>query len=112
MQGKILNISVLAFLALFLVSCGNDLKEYYGRHGALTPTPFFMGKLPDGDDNYSQGFRDGCNTALSTVGTGMLSATYDDNYYDYEKSLNNNDYYKGRTIGFNYCTYYQDPNPF
>lgn len=105
------NIIVNGLFLLALQACSNDLKEYHGRHGMFTPAPFAIGQIPQGDDDYSQGFRDGCNTAYGIMGTGMLSSSYDSNYYDYEKSITNNDYYKGRTIGFNYCTYYLDNDP-
>ncbi len=109
---KYININTLILVSLLvLTSCENDLKENFGRHGPLTPGPFFMKGIPQGDDDYSQGFRDGCNTGHGIIGTGMMSATYDDTYYDIDKSIENNDYYKGRTIGFNYCTYYNDVNP-
>ncbi len=77
----------------------------------LTATPAFIGKLPQGDDPYSQGVRDGCNTAISIVGSGFLDSSYDDIYYDFDKSVSNPDYYKGRTLGFNYCTQYLSFEP-
>jgi len=106
---KYIFISILSLS--FLASCSNDLKEYHGRHGTFTPAPFSIGQMPQGDDDYSQGFRDGCNTGHSIIGTGMMSSTYDATYYNTEKSVTSNDYYKGRNIGFNYCTYYNDVNP-
>ncbi len=98
--------------AFFISSCTNDLKEYYGREGDLTMRPSYMGDMPNGDDPYSQGVRDGCNTAIATIGTGPMAASYDPMYYDFDKSITDSEYYKGRTTGFNYCTFYQDPDPF
>jgi len=102
----------MAMLAgMVLSSCTNDLKQYYGRPGAMTMRPAHMGDMPNGDDSYSQGVRDGCNTAISVVGTGIMQTTYDQTYYDFDKSIKDPDYYKGRRLGFDYCTYYQDPDP-
>lgn len=111
MHKKFLHISVLIACAMMVSSCASDLKEYFGRHGPFTPAPFLIGDMPDGDDDYSQGFRDGCNTSHSIIGTALMSATYDDIYYDVEKSIKSDEYYKGRTIGHNYCNYYNDTNP-
>lgn len=96
---------------LFLLSgCAGDLAEYFGRHGMLTPEPAGLADMPQGDDDYSQGFRDGCNTAISITGSGFLS-TYDPIFYDFDKSLSSPEYYRGRTVGKNYCMYYVDNNP-
>jgi len=94
-----------------LSACENDLKEYFGRPGMLTMRPAGLDNLPDDDSSYSQGLRDGCNTALGTNAAGPMSATYADTYYDINRGITDQDYYKGRTTGFNYCTYYTDPEP-
>lgn len=105
---------LMVFLCLAaLTSCWKvDLKENFGREGMMTPRPHRMGQMPQGDDPYSQGVRDGCNTAIGVLGTGPITTMYDDIYYDFDKTVNDSDYYKGRTLGFNYCSYYQDPDPF
>lgn len=77
----------------------------------FTMRPAHLGKMPQGDDSYSQGVRDGCNTAISVVGAGPMQSGYEDTYYDFDKTISDPEYYKGRTVGFNYCTYYQDPDP-
>ena len=106
------NIFVIFFSVIFLSSCWkNDLKEYYGREGSWTIRPAHMGEMPQGNDSYSQGVRDGCNTAISVVGSGPMTTQYEDTYYDFDKSIKDPEYYKGRTVGFNYCTYFQDPDP-
>jgi hypothetical protein len=106
---KILTYSLFLML---LTSCELDLKKYYGREGMFTPRPDQLEKMPQGNDPYSKGVRDGCNTAMSVVGTGPMAGMYEDSYYDFEKTLKDSDYYRGRTTGFNYCTYYQDVDPF
>lgn len=73
--------------------------------------PMGLDNLPSDDSSYSQGLRDGCNTALGSNGVGPMSASYADMYMDVNRNVNDTDYYKGRTLGFNYCTYYTDPDP-
>ena len=70
-----------------------------------------MGELPQGDDPYSQGFRDGCNTAIAIVGVGPMTSFYDSIYYDFDRLLDDSMYYRGKKMGFDYCTYYQDVDP-
>ncbi len=111
MINKFTSILTLIFAMILLSSCiNNDLKEYYGKESALTMRPAYLGEMPQGDDSYSKGVRDGCNTSIAVVGTGPMAEQYDDIYYDFDKT-NDQDYYRGRTLGFNYCTYYQDPDP-
>jgi len=113
---------IIIALSLFLPSCivfelagWNKGKTNFidedGRLGAFTPKPLLMGELPQGDDDYSQGFRDGCNTAISILGTGFQSTMFEDIYYDFDKILESSDYFKGKTIGFDYCTYFIDVDP-
>jgi hypothetical protein len=108
---------LLLFIALLPISaCGTNtgagwFMDEGGRLGTLTPKPLFLGELPQGDDDYSKGFRDGCNSAISVVGTGLQSMFYEDIYYDFDKIVDSPDYYKGKTIGFDYCTYYIDVDP-
>ncbi len=108
-----LNIFAVISSVLIISSCSTktDLKEYYGREGPWTMRPAHLGQMPQGNDSYSQGVRDGCNTAISVVGSGPMASMYDDTYYDFDKSISDADYYKGRTLGFNYCTFYEDPDP-
>ncbi len=103
-------IALPAFV-IALSSCNNDLKEYFGRPGAFTLRPAYLGEMPQGDDSYSQGMRDGCNTSIAVVGVGPMASMYDESYVDYDRVMVDTDYHKGVTMGFNYCTYYQDVDP-
>lgn len=89
----------------------NDLTEYFGRHGMMTPAPYRLEGIPQGDDSYSQGFRDGCNTAMSVIGSGMLNSMYEDSYIDANRVVEDENYNQGKTLGFNYCTYHLDVDP-
>ncbi len=73
--------------------------------------PLFMSDMPSDNSSYSQGLRDGCNTAIGTIGTGPMASSYDEFYYDVNRGITDQDYYKGRVTGYNYCTYYLDPDP-
>jgi hypothetical protein len=100
------------FVSILLSSCmKNDLEDYYGREGMFTMRPAFMGKMPQGDDSYSQGMRDGCNTAIALIGTGPMASSYEVSYQDVNRTTSDRDYSKGYDLGQNYCTYYQDVDP-
>ncbi|HCR86161.1 MAG TPA: hypothetical protein DIV86_05730 [Alphaproteobacteria bacterium] len=105
------NKLVLCLAIAALAGCTNDLKENFGRPSIFTMRPAALSNLPNDDSSYSQGLRDGCNTALRVIGVGPMATSYDDSYYDINRGITDQDYYKGRTTGFNYCTYYQDPDP-
>jgi hypothetical protein len=104
---KVFFILLTSFL---LTSCAGDVKEYYGHWGTWTPKPLGMRNLPDGPDDYSQGFRDGCNSAISTIGETLLR-NYDEMQMDVERNIKYQKYNQGWTNGSNYCTYYIDPDP-
>lgn len=89
----------------------NDLNEYFGREGMMTPRPYRLDGIPQGDDSYSQGFRDGCNTAMGVVGSGLLNSMYESSYIDANRVVSDEDYNQGKTLGFNYCTFHLDVDP-
>lgn len=108
-MGKILNIVFL----LFIVSgCFFDEEKYRARGGHLspwTPRPAFL-SMPDGDDSYSQGFRDGCTTYLGAAGASGLRMAH--GYaYDANRGIEDRDYYIGYRMGVDHCTYYVDIDP-
>ena len=104
---------VIALISpLFLTGC-MEFTTYWddaGRHHFLTPAPLFMPDLPDGDDSYSQGCRDGCHTALGVVGSGMVRAAHDFEM-DVTRAIEDKMYYKGYKDCESYCVYYTDYNP-
>jgi len=94
MKNTILSILML----LVLSACGPDSIFSLG--------PPFMRHLPDGNDSFSIGFRDGCNTYMGIIGTGPLQLkTYQ---VDNMRALEDDQYNKGFNNGRNYCTYYLD----
>ena len=90
-----------------LTGCA-DTYQNYGRHSMWTPKPLFL-TMPEGDDSYSIGFRDGCNTMIGAIGSAMLrnhNVAYDPN-----RGLQDNEYYRGYAIGRSHCTYFIDNSP-
>ena len=99
-------------MSFIMLLSGCDSMNYpltYGRHQMWTPEPMGMSGLPDGDDSYSQGFRDGCNVSLGIVGSGMLRAH--GFAYDVNRGIEDRKYYRGYRLGNNYCMYYVDRDP-
>ncbi|MDB2415523.1 hypothetical protein N9W34_07100, partial [Rickettsiales bacterium] len=62
-------------LTMSLSSC-MTLLDNNGYRGALSPKPLFLDGIPDGEDDYSLGFRDGCYNFIGQNGYGF-SRMYD-----------------------------------
>ncbi|MDX1949934.1 MAG: hypothetical protein SFT90_05485 [Rickettsiales bacterium] len=77
----------------------------------LQDTPMFMGELPADNSPYSVGFRDGCNSAIATIGIGNIKTSRDQIYIDANRKTTDEEYHKGWNLGHNYCTYYIDVDP-
>ena len=61
---------------------------------------------PDGDDDFSIGFRHGCNTALGIMGSGFLRLHGFE--YDINRGIENQEYYRGYRHGTDACVYHVD----
>jgi hypothetical protein len=106
------NFFTVSLFVMALSACGNDnLDLFEGRHGIWTPRPMYFSHLPQGGDAYSQGVRDGCNSANSTVGSAMMRTNYEDIYLDVDRTIKDSDYNRGWSMGHNYCTYFNDVDP-
>ena len=68
--------------------------------------PFMMRGVPDGNDDYSMGFRDGCKSALSMVAQGLVRSISPE--YNGWKLTSNNLYASGFVDGEEHCTYVYD----
>ena len=77
----------------------------------MTPRPAYMGEMPQGDDPYSQGVRDGCNNAISILQSGPMRSMYEQNYVDFARTLEDPLYNRGKNVGFNYCMHFIDSDP-
>lgn len=113
MRKNILKYLLLLVTINTLSGCYNpmDDSDYgitKGKHHFWTPAPPWL-RIPEGDDSYSQGVRDGCNTFLETVGeTGLKMHNF---AYDVNRGIEDRDYYIGFRMGMDYCTYYVDVDP-
>jgi hypothetical protein len=63
-------ISLLALASLLALTACDTIAEN-GKPGFSSPKPFLLNGLPQGNDNYSEGFRDGCHNAIGHNGFGM-----------------------------------------
>lgn len=102
-------------LVVLLAACTSDIETYDGLRGTWSPKPLttvvgigsqdaMKTGMPDGTDDYSRGFRDGCNTYTGIIGSGMLQSY--GVYVDADAIQNNADYYEGYKFGGTYCTMY------
>ncbi len=96
-------------MVLGLLGACADTYQNYGRHGLFTPKPFFMAGLPQGDDSYSIGMRDGCNTAVGTIGSSMLRNH--ELSLDVNRGIEDRQYYLGYNTGWNFCTFHLSAGP-
>jgi hypothetical protein len=100
------NIVALSLFVALLTGCATG----YGDFGsAFNPRPFLMRNTPSGDDAYSQGWRDGCQSITGVVSEGFVRGN--EFAYDAERGVYDNKYYKGWRDGLSYCNYYTDYDP-
>ncbi|MBL0319493.1 MAG: hypothetical protein IPP74_09450 [Alphaproteobacteria bacterium] len=72
----------------------------------MAPARLFLRGLPQGDDSYSQGLRDGCETFLGIVGSGTLRLL--PSKIDGFRLTEDPAYARGYVDGQTYCTHYLD----
>lgn len=95
----------LIFLLLSTASCA--LPD----HSSLGYKRLFLYGVPEGNDSFSQGWRDGCDTSLATVGTGTLRLVKEKITPDTTRRMTHDELYdKGFTTGSGYCTNFLDYN--
>ncbi len=100
---------ISTLLALFLLTgCigGGALTMPKSWNWGWKPRPYMAKGLPDGDDDYTKGFADGCASVLSYVSQGgprLITPRYDG------WKLTQNDFYAaGFVDGEEHCTYIYD----
>lgn len=71
------------------------------KDAGFIPRRGYIRGLPDGDDSYSVGFRDGCQTMLGVVGTGTLRLLPE--RIDAERLSKDPMYLRGWHDGDGYC---------
>ncbi len=110
MEKKLIKILTLAF-AFMLVGCSNDPRSAFIPFSAIgqtfSPKPMYMRGLPEGDDSYSVGFRDGCDTYLGIQGVGLMQ--FKTFKQDTLRTINDQYYAQGYEDGRNHCTYIMHP---
>jgi hypothetical protein len=95
-------VALSSFL-LLLTACGPV---------GMFPGPFFSRNFPPpGPPNYQQGMIDGCKTASGAVGGGLYNVFYSDVYYDVDKAINDQVYYRAWKDGYLHCKYEHDRAP-
>ncbi len=96
-------------LVLFVASCsgldGANLPKWLGYKR------MFLYGVPEGNDSFSKGWRDGCDTSLATAGIGSLKLIKEKiNAENSYQMLEDPRYDRGFTIGSGYCVNFLDYN--
>lgn len=71
MKKKITTLTTLITVTA-MTACGPLIGENTGPYGMFSPKPMLMRGLPQGDDAFSKGFRDGCYNFMGQNGYGLL----------------------------------------
>lgn len=95
---------VMAAMITALSGCVT-LTDDEGHEGAFSPTPLFLRNLPQTEDAYSVGFRDGCYNFIGQNGYG-LQRLYDRPANPDNGFLTNPLYQEGYSHGDRYCGVY------
>lgn len=110
-NNRLLMPITICLIAIFFISgCANQLgiirQGLQKENSILSPGPLLLHNLPQGDDSYSQGYRDGCETFVGIVGTGvlrMLPSTIDG-----WRLTSDSVYARGFSDASSHCTFYLD----
>ena len=106
-MSSITRIIIITCCFLFLGSC---VKEMWTMpkswNWGFRPRPYMARGLPDGDDDYSMGFRDGCKSVLASVAEGAVRSIK--SAYDGWLLTSNSFYASGFVDGEEHCTYIYD----
>lgn len=98
-------------IALFASGCSMIPREMYEPRelGSFSPTPMLLRDIPQGQDSFSVGWRDGCNSYLGFTGSGLMQ--FRGYTYDINRSLTDKMYAAGFREGASLCMYYTDTRP-
>ena len=102
-------ITVLLGTGILLAGCeGLSLKQPIDQtqDTIFRPNRLLLRNLPQGQDSYSQGFRDGCETYLGIVGAGALRLLPE--HVDGWRLTEDRVYARAFADGGTYCTFYLD----
>lgn len=112
------NICLMIVTLALLSSCGNMMQgksnipgytKFFGQKrdmNKLETRRIFLRGIPDGDDSYSTGFRNGCDTFAAVTGEGLVRTVPEK--IDPERLLSDQQYLRGFEDGKEHCTYFFD----
>ena len=89
-------------LLVLLSACGSTIGEN-GPKGLMSPMPMLLRGLPQGNDNFSLGFREGCYNFIGQNGYG-LNRIYDAPVNP--EHITDSQYREGYKHGARYCGVY------
>lgn len=104
-----MNNIILILTFLLLTSGCVSLVGETGKRGFASPGYLFLRNLPQGDDSYSVGFRQGCYNFIGQVGFGM-SRLYETLPSNDPSLLNDQLYKQGYMHGDRHCVVYANKN--
>ena len=93
----------LSILGLLLSNCSPFHTAEYGKIDRTKPHPFLLKDLPDGNDLFSHGFRDACNSLIGATGYGanrMFDGAPNPEF------ITEKHYMNGYSEGARYCSVY------
>lgn len=103
-------IVALLLIGQILTGCKSGIPVFREKIGyedsILDPVPPYMTGSPKGNDSYSIGWRDGCHTYASVVGTGVLRLK--SHRIDGHKLTSDTQYKRGFMDAALHCTLYID----
>ena len=111
--GKTIKITlILAVVIITSAACmpNSGLRNFTGVRGSpvtgektfMLPRRAYVRGLPTGDDGYSVGFRNGCQTGMGVIGTGTMRLLPE--RIDSEKLIDDNMYMRGWHDGISHCS--------
>ncbi len=106
-EGNGYNMSKI-FIAISMLLLVSACDDGSGRSMSLsrifTPTPWGLGKTPDGSPKFQQGWEDGCESGLGSYGNTWYQAEYD--FKQDPNLIHDNEYYIAWKDGHSYCRWY------
>lgn len=103
MYRKIKELSLFSVLILVVLS-GCQAIQRNSYSGGITPDPVFLRGLPQGQDSFSRGFRDGCYQFIGNAGYGMHRLFPD--AAPAADMIDDKLYHTGYSHGDRYCSVY------
>ena len=97
--------NLIALILILPLSACITLLDEGAKPGLFSPKPLFLRNLPQGEDRYSIGFRDGCYNIMGQTGFGLIRM-YDRPINPNKNFITNEQYQQGFRQGDRYCGVY------